>query len=43
MSYNITSALLLFGVFAGMVLSLIVGQRLGRREQDVGRIRAVFS
>ena len=36
MSYNITSALLLFGVFAGMVLSLIVGQRLGRREQDVG-------
>ena len=36
MSYNTTSAILLIGVFAGMLLSLIIGQRLGRREKDVG-------
>ena len=36
MSFNTTSVLLLIGVFAGMLLSLIIGQRLGRREKDVG-------
>ena len=36
MSFNTTSVLLLIGVFAGMLLSLIIGQRLGRRERDVG-------
>jgi hypothetical protein len=42
MSFNTTSALLLIGVFAGMLLSLIIGQRLGRREKggtDSGRIQ----
>jgi hypothetical protein len=36
MSFNTTSVLLLIGVFTGMLLSLIIGQRLGRREMDVG-------
>ena len=36
MSFNTISILLLIGVFAGMLLSLIIGQRLGRREKDVG-------
>src|SRR5690349_17188879 len=36
MSFNTTSILLLIGVFTGMLLSLIIGQRLGRREKDVG-------
>jgi hypothetical protein len=36
MSFNMTSALLLIGVFAGMLMSLVIGQRLGRREKDVG-------
>ena len=36
MSFNTISVLLLIGVFSGMLLSLIIGQRLGRREKDVG-------
>ncbi|BFU96514.1 MAG: hypothetical protein NTNFB02_32360 [Nitrospira sp.] len=33
MSYNTGTELLLIGLFAGMMIALIIGQRLGRRDQ----------
>lgn len=43
MSYKTTAALLLVGLFVGMLLSLFIGQRLGRRDKaeatDAARVR----
>ncbi len=43
MSYNASAALLLVGLFVGMLVSLHIGQRLGRRDKvettDTARVR----